>query len=149
MKCPRCGHRDTRVVDSRLDKDERSVRRRRQCSTCSYRFSTVEEVLHEGSLVVKRDGRREPYDRAKLLAGIRKATEKRPIDVEQLEMLVSDVSHELMSEFDSEIPSEVIGARVMEKLRAIDKIAFVRFACVYKDFRDISELEQELSSLKP
>jgi len=147
MYCPKCNALDTRVIDTRLLKNGRSIRRRRQCAQCDYRFNTMEESLREELAVIKRDGRREDFSREKLLSGIRRACEKRPIDLEQCDMLISDVLVELESEFDSEIPSQAIGERIMARLKNIDQIAYVRFASVYKDFRDISELAREISQL--
>lgn len=148
MQCPKCNHPDTKVLDTRLGKDNLSIRRRRQCLSCGFRFTTVEEVLREGLVVVKRDGSREDFDRVKMLNGIRKATEKRPIQVEQIEMMVSEVITALETRFDSEIPSSAIGEEIMLRLREIDKIAYVRYASVYKDFRDLEELMEELHELK-
>jgi len=148
MNCPRCNARETRVIDSRIARDGLAIRRRRQCMQCDYRFSTTEEVVQEGVVVIKRDGRREEFDRSKILNGLRRATEKRPVDVEQIEMLISDVMMGLENEFEQEIPSRAIGERIMEKLKKIDQIAYVRFASVYKDFRDINDLADEISALK-
>lgn len=148
MHCPRCSSSDTRVVDSRIANNGFTIRRRRQCQACEYRFNTLEEILREGLTVMKSDGRREEFDRQKMLSGIRRACEKRPIDVEQIDMLISDVMVELEAQCPSEIPTKLIGESIMEKLKAIDHIAYVRFASVYKDFRDIDELAAEISALK-
>ncbi len=148
MQCPKCSAGDTRVIDSRVGKNGRTIRRRRQCTECQFRFNTIEEVLRENLLVIKRDGRREDFDRSKILNGIRRACEKRPIELEQINMLISDVMLALEEENDYEIPCNVIGERVMEKLKNIDQIAYVRFASVYKDFRDISEMAKEISELE-
>lgn len=148
MQCPKCGHPDTKVLDTRTGKGSHSIRRRRQCLDCEYRFTTIEEILREGLIVIKRDGGREEFDRMKMLSGIRKATEKRPIQAEQIEMMVAEVIDNLEREFDSEIPSKAIGEHIMNGLKAIDKIAYVRFASVYKDFRDFDELAREVSQLK-
>lgn len=148
MQCPKCGTKDTRVIDSRVSSNGLAIRRRRQCQNCNYRFSTTEEVIRDDLHVVKNDGRREPFDRNKMLNGLRRATEKRPIDPDQIEMLIADVILELESEFDTVIPSRSIGERVMNRLKKIDQIAYVRFASVYKQFRDISELAEEISGLK-
>lgn len=148
MRCPKCGGEDTRVIDTRIDRKGLSIRRRRLCQSCEYRFSTLEEVVREGLTVLKRDGRREPFDRQKILDGLRRATEKRPIDWEQVEMLATDVMDELTREFDAAVPAQAIGERVMQKLRGIDKIAWVRFACVYRDFAELSDLESEISALR-
>lgn len=148
MHCPKCNENDTRVIDSRVSRQGLLIRRRRQCQSCNYRFTTAEEIVREGVYVIKNDGRREEFDRNKILGGLRRACEKRPIDIEQIDMLVSDVSSALEAEFDNEIPTKAIGERIMNKLKNIDKIAFVRFASVYKDFRDIDELAREISDLK-
>ncbi len=148
MQCPKCSAVDTRVIDSRVGKNGRTIRRRRQCTECNYRFNTIEEIIRESLLVIKRDGRREEFDRNKILNGIRRACEKRPIDAEQINMLISDVTLEIESEGEFEISGRNIGDRVMEKLKNIDQIAYVRFASVYKDFRDISEMAKEISELE-
>ncbi len=148
MQCPKCGTKDTRVIDSRVSSSGLSIRRRRSCQSCEYRFSTTEEMVSEDLYVIKNDGRREPFDRNKLVSGIHRATEKRPVDGEQIEMLIADVLAELEIEFDTEIPSRAIGEHVMNRLRAIDQIAYVRFASVYKQFRDIDELAKEIDGLQ-
>lgn len=148
MQCPKCGTKDTRVIDSRVSSSGLSIRRRRSCQSCEYRFSTTEEVVSEDLYVIKNDGRREPFDRNKLVSGIHRATEKRPVDGEQIEMLIADVLTDLETEFDTEIPSRAIGEHVMTRLRAIDQIAYVRFASVYKQFRDIDELAKEIDGLQ-
>lgn len=148
MHCPKCGHTETKVIDTRIGKNNLSIRRRRECLACAYRFSTVEEILRDNLQVIKRDGSREPFDRAKMLSGIRKATEKRPIEAEQIEMLIADVLNSIERDYDSEIPSIAIGNLIMERLRSIDQIAYVRFASVYKDFRDISEFAREINELR-
>lgn len=147
MHCPKCGHTETKVVDTRIGKNNVSIRRRRECLDCGYRFSTVEEILRDNLQVIKRDGSRDAFDRAKMLSGIRKATEKRPIEAEQIEMLIADVLDSIERDYDAEIPSEAIGGLIMERLRTIDQIAYVRFASVYKDFRDISEFAREINEL--
>jgi len=148
MQCPKCSHTDTKVLDTRLGKNNLSIRRRRQCLGCGYRFTTIEEILREGLVVVKRNGAHEDFDRAKMLAGIRRACEKRPIEAEQIEMMMVEIIDELEREHASEIPSQAIGEQIMTRLRNIDQIAYVRFASVYKDFRDIEELANEISELK-
>jgi len=148
MRCPKCTSLDTKVLDTRTGKNETSIRRRRECLKCGYRFTTIEEVLRADLQVVKRDGRREDFDRAKMLGGLKKAVEKRPIDVMQIEMLVADVLASLEKEFDHEIPAKAIGEHIMTRLRHLDQIAYVRYASVYKDFRDLSELAQEINELK-
>ena len=147
MHCPKCDHTETKVIDTRVGKNNVSIRRRRECLACAYRFTTIEEILRDGLQVIKRDGSRDPFDRVKLLSGIRKATEKRPIEAEQIETLIADVLDSIERNYDAEVPSQELGQLVMERLRDIDQIAYVRFASVYKDFRDISELAREIDSL--
>lgn len=148
MRCPKCSFSDTKVIDTRAGKNHSGVRRRRECLACEYRFSTTEEVLGEELVVVKRDGRREDFDLSKLRTSVRRATNKRPITTTQIDALVSSVLEALQRECDTELPSFLIGELIMEGLKEIDQIAYVRFASVYKDFRDIAELEQEIQSLK-
>lgn len=148
MHCLKCGTNDTRVIDSRVSSSGLSIRRRRACQSCGYRFSTTEEIVREDLHVIKNDGRREPFDRNKLLSGIQRAVEKRPVEGEQVDMLIADVLADLDKEFDTEIPSRAIGERVMAHLRGIDQIAYVRFASVYKQFRDIDELAKEIDGLQ-
>ena len=148
MRCPKCASLETKVLDTRTGKNETSIRRRRECLDCGYRFTTLEEVLRADLQVVKRDGRREDFDRGKMLGGLKKAVEKRPIDVMQIEMLIADVLAALENEFDLEIPAKVIGEQIMLRLKHLDQIAYVRYASVYKDFRDLSELAQEINDLK-
>jgi transcriptional repressor NrdR len=148
MRCPRCTSTDDRVIDSRISKEGASIRRRRECSACGHRYTTTETILREGLVVIKRDGRREDFDRAKLLNGLRKACEKRPIDAEQLNMLVEDVIDALEAKHDYEIPSRAIGEQAMEHLRRIDPIAYIRFASVYKDIRDLAALAEEINKLE-
>lgn len=147
MRCPKCTSIETKVLDTRTGKNETSIRRRRECLDCGYRFTTIEEVLRTDLQVVKRDGRREDFDRAKMLGGLKKAVEKRPIDVMQIEMMVADVLVALEKEFDHEVPSQAIGEQIMARLKQLDKIAYVRYASVYKDFRDLSELAEEIKEL--
>jgi len=148
MNCPKCGHEDSKVLDTRTGRENRSIRRRRQCLACGHRFTTLEEIIREGFLVIKKDGRREEFDHAKILHSLRKATEKRPIEAERLELLVTEVTDALEKEFDVEVPSRAIGEQLMARLKQIDQIAYVRFACVYKDFKDISALAEEIKELK-
>jgi transcriptional repressor NrdR len=148
MNCPKCGHEDSKVLDTRTGRENRSIRRRRQCLACNSRFTTLEEIVREGFLVIKKDGRREDFDHAKILNSLRKATEKRPIEAERLELLVTEVTEAIEREYDVEVPSRAIGEHIMARLKQIDQIAYVRFACVYKDFKDISALAEEIKSLK-
>ncbi len=148
MRCPKCGYPDTRVLDTRLAKNNASIRRRRECLDCEYRFSTVEEVLRENLRVIKVDGSREDFDRNKILNGIRKATDGRPVEMERIDMMVTEIIDRLEKRFLSEIPSRAIGEEVMNQLRHIDELAYVRFAIAYKNIRDIAGLEQELSEIR-
>lgn len=147
MRCLKCASLEDKVIDSRINKDGTSIRRRRECLACGQRFTTTEEILRDGLLVIKRGGRREDFDRAKMLAGLRRACEKRPVDIEQINMVVTDITNILQQKFDDEIPSQAIGELLMQKLHEIDKIAYVRFASVYKDFRDVNEFMAELTRL--
>ena len=148
MRCPKCTSADTKVLDTRTSKNETSIRRRRECLECGYRFTTIEEVLRADLQVVKRDGRREDFDRAKMLGGLKKAVQKRPIDVMQIEMLIADALAALEKEYDHEIPAKAVGEQIMTRLKHLDKIAYVRYASVYKDFRDLDELAEEIDALK-
>ncbi len=139
MRCPRCGQTEDKVVDSRTARDGDAIRRRRMCVECSHRFTTYEEVIRVHLRVVKRDARREDMDRGKLLNGVQRACEKRPVSAEQMDNLVDDIMVELESEFEREVPSETIGEKVMERLERIDDVAYVRFASVYRRFKDVNQ----------
>jgi len=148
MHCPKCGSDQTRVIDSRVNSKGRGIRRRRECESCSFRFSTQEQIIKENLVVQKRDGRTEPFDRQKIFSGINRALGKRPIDPEQIEIVVSDLERELEEEFSSTVNTQQIGFKIMEKLKSLDMIAYIRFACVYKEFKAISDFEKELKQLK-
>ncbi len=147
MKCPFCGYLEDRVVDSRLGKDGEVIRRRRECLKCGGRYTTYERIEEILPLVIKKDGRREPFDRMKVLAGIQKACEKRPISINQMEAIVDRVEKRLEESGEREVPSSMIGEAVMEELRKLDEVAYVRFASVYREFRDIEEFMEELKVL--
>lgn len=147
MRCPKCTSIEDKVIDSRISREGNSIRRRRECLECGNRFSTTESLVRDGLVVIKRDGRREEFDREKLIHAVRAACHKRPVDIEQMSMLVDDVVDVLEAQFESEISSSAIGENVMQRLRTIDQVAYVRFASVYKEFRDVSEFMQEISSL--
>jgi transcriptional repressor NrdR len=147
MKCPFCGTLDNRVIDSRLSQGGEVTRRRRECEGCERRYTTYERVEQVLPLVVKKDGRREPFDRIKILAGLRRACEKRPVSAEQLEQLVDKIERELVETGEKELPSSQVGESVMEGLRELDPVAYVRFASVYRSFKDIQEFMAELSDL--
>ena len=143
MRCPKCTSIEDKVTDSRISKEGNTIRRRREC----HRFSTTETLVREGLIVLKRDERREDFDRAKLTQSIRAACHKRPIDEERISMLVEDVIDILEAQFDAQIPSRAIGDAVMQNLSRIDQVAYVRFASIYKQFRDASEFIEEIESL--
>jgi transcriptional repressor NrdR len=147
MRCPKCTSIEDKVIDSRISKEGTAIRRRRECLECGHRFTTTESFVREGLAVIKRDGRREEFDREKLVHAVRAACHKRPIDLEQLTMLVDDVLDELEASYENEIPSRAIGDAVMTRLRRVDQVAYVRFASVYKEFRDVTEFVDEISSL--
>lgn len=147
MRCPKCTSIEDKVIDSRISREGSTIRRRRECLECGHRYTTTETHVHDGIVVLKRDGRREDFDREKLVRAIRAACHKRPVDAEQIAMLVEDVLDALEARFDSEIPSKEIGDAVMQRLRRIDQVAYVRFASVYKEFRDVTEFVDEISAL--
>lgn len=147
MRCPFCSAVDDRVVDTRPSDNEQVIRRRRECTGCGRRFTTYERVDEILPLVIKKDGRREPFDRGKVLGGLKKASSKRPVPVEILERAADQIERELEEAGEKEIPSSRIGDAVMAALRDIDEVAYVRFASVYRSFRDVNELMSELKSL--
>lgn len=146
MKCPFCGHDDSKVLESRHT-EEGSIRRRRECVACGKRFNTYERLEVPPLIVVKKDGRREAFDRDKLLSGVLRSCEKRPVSLAQVEALVDEAERELRSSLDKEVPSVVIGERVMERLRLLDGVAYVRFASVYREFKDVNEFREQLEHL--
>jgi len=147
MRCPQCGGRDTRVVDSRDLDDGTTIRRRRECSACSSRFTTYERVEAARLIVAKRDGSRQEFDRDKLAAGLAKALTRRPVPASAAEQAADEIEAELRSSGSAEVPSSRIGALAMEKLRALDQIAYIRFASVYQSFDDLEDLKREVDSL--
>jgi transcriptional repressor NrdR len=147
MRCPKCTSIEDKVIDSRIVRDGVTIRRRRECMECGHRFSTTETAVREDLVVVKRDGRHEPFDPDKLQRAIRAACHKRPVDLEQIHMVVEDLVDALEAQFDREIPSSAIGEACMQRLKVIDKVAYVRFASVYKEFRDVAEFVEELNKL--
>lgn len=148
MRCPKCRSLENKVLDTRMGKNETSIRRRRACLDCDHRFTTIEEVLRAELQVVKRDGRREDFDKAKILSGLKKAVQKRPIELMQIEMLAVEALMALERDYDHEVPAKAIGEQIMQRLKELDQIAYVRYASVYKDFRDLSELSEEIDALK-
>jgi len=147
MKCPYCGSKQNRVIDSRESKGGESIRRRRECEDCQKRFTSYERVEEILYMVVKKDGRRERYDRGKILAGLLKAAEKRPIAITELETIADEIETQLADRPEKEISTKEVGSYIMESLRRLDKVAFVRFASVYREFKDISEFMDELKTL--
>ena len=147
MKCPFCGHAENKVIDSRISKDGKAVRRRRECLGCSKRFTTYEYVEDILPMVVKKDGRREQFDRQKILSGIKKACEKRPISMESIDKLVENVEQVCQEMQLEEISSTLIGEKIMNELKMFDGVAYVRFASVYRQFRDVGEFMSELKDL--
>ena len=147
MMCPFCGHKEDRVIDSRESKEGDTVRRRRQCLKCERRFTTYERTDEVPYTVVKKDGRREKFDRQKVLSGLLKACEKRPVSMGRLAEIVDEIEARLSDTPDRELPATEIGEILMERLQAIDKIAYVRFASVYRDFQDVEAFMNELRAL--
>lgn len=147
VRCPYCHFEDSKVLDSRPTDEGMAVRRRRECLSCQRRFTTYEKVEEQLLLVVKRDGRRVSFDRGKILSGMMKACEKRPISMEQLERVTAAIELEIRNRFDREVPSTEIGELVMDKLRTLDEVAYVRFASVYREFADINRFREELERL--
>ncbi len=147
MKCPECGYLDTSVIDSRMTKDGLAIRRRRECPKCKTRFTTYERVENLVPMVIKKDNRREPFDRQKIEAGLLKACEKRPISMDTIEKVVDRIAKKYEDAAEKEIPAADIGEEIMTELKELDKVAYVRFASVYRDFKDIGEFMDELKGL--
>ncbi len=147
MKCPFCNHPDSKVIDSRESRKDLSIRRRRECISCKKRYTTYEKIEVIPYMVVKKDGSRQPFDGQKILRGLLKACEKRPIAVAKLEEIVEEIETKVHERPDKEIKVSEIGLFVMDKLRELDKVAYVRFASVYREFKDVAEFKQELESL--
>ncbi|MBI4443032.1 MAG: transcriptional repressor NrdR [Acidobacteria bacterium] len=147
MKCPFCGHPEDKVVDSRESKEGQSIRRRRECLSCQRRFTTYERVDEIPYMVIKKDGSREKFDRQKILAGLLRACEKRPVSMSQLQSIVDQVELLVVDAPEREVPSREIGELLMRRLRELDKVAYVRFASVYLDFKDVREFMDELKEL--
>ncbi len=147
MRCPKCQNSQDRVIDSREAREGYAIRRRRECLKCNFRFTTYEEVEREELRVVKRNGAPETFSRDKLFNGLRKACEKRPIKIEDLERICDEIANELAEEGYREIPSNIIGAKVMRKLQDLDHVAYVRYASVYRQFEDVGQFINEIQSL--
>ncbi len=148
MRCPKCGCSDDKVIDSRGSREGSTIRRRRECLQCSNRFTTYEEIEHEGLMVIKRDGRREEFSKDKLLSGIKRACQKRPVSQQAIEELVETIVDEITDRYDSEVPGMAIGERVMEGLRGIDGVAYVRFASVYRQFQEAGDFLEAVKKLE-
>ena len=147
MRCPFCGSRRDKVIDSRSAKNETSIRRRRECLKCERRFTTYEYVEMVPLMIIKKDGRREPFGRNKVLAGLIRACEKRPISMQRLEKVVDAIERELQKKFDSEAKASAVGDLVMKHLRTLDQVAYVRFASVYREFKDAKQFVKELKGM--
>jgi transcriptional repressor NrdR len=147
MKCPFCHDLDNRVIDSRLAKDGDAIRRRRECLHCKRRFTTYERIEEMLPMVVKKDGRRELFDRQKIIAGLKKACEKRPVSISAIEQTADRIEQVVQERGEKEVPSSVIGEAVMRELHKLDKVAYVRFASVYRSFKDVGEFMRELEEL--
>ena len=147
MKCPKCGHLQDKVVDSRTIRNGEVIRRRRVCVDCHNRFTTYEEVVRAGLKVVKRNGELQDFNRNKILAGIKKSCEKRPVSEEQINELVDTIVKELEAEYEKEVPGTAVGQKIMDHLERLDEIAYVRFASVYRRYRDVNQFLSEVESL--
>jgi len=148
MRCPKCGCQDDKVIDSRASREGATIRRRRECMACAHRFTTYEEVERAGLQVLKRDGRREEFSKEKLMSGIKKACQKRPITPKAIEDLVERIVNEVTDKYEREVPAEVIGKLVVDGLRAIDDVAYVRFASVYRRFQEATDFVHEVKKLE-
>lgn len=147
MKCPYCGCTESKVIDSRPTEDGEKIRRRRECTECEKRFTTYEIIEHVPIMVIKRDGSREAFDSDKLIRGFLRACEKRPVTMDQISTAVTDIENELRGNLDREVSTKVIGELAMEKLKVLDEVAYVRFASVYRQFKDINTFMDELQKL--
>ena len=148
MRCPKCGCQDDKVIDSRASREGATIRRRRQCVGCGFRFTTYEEIERGGLVVLKRDGRREEFSREKLLSGIRKACQKRPVSPKLIEDLLERIVVEVTDRYEREVSAEVIGKLVMDGLRLVDEVAYVRFASVYRRFQEATDFVHEVKKLE-
>lgn len=147
MLCPKCRSVDDKVIDSRASREGATIRRRRECLSCGHRFTTYEEIEHEGLMVLKRDGRREEFSREKLFSGLKKACQKRPISPQALEAILDKIVSDITNKYENEVPGSVIGERVMDELRELDDVAYVRFASVYRRFEEATDFVQEVKKL--
>ena len=147
MKCPFCEYKETKVIDSRISTDGGSIRRRRECLKCTKRFTTYEYVERVPLMVIKKDSRRQPFDRTKIITGLIKACEKRPVSIARIEELTGDIERFLQKKYDREVDVSVIGEEIMKKLASLDEVAYVRFASVYRQFRDVNQFMSELQHI--
>ncbi len=147
MRCPYCGYRESKVVDSRPSEVGSSIRRRRECVACEKRFTTYETIENLPMIVIKKDGSRQSFDRGKVLRGIQRSCEKRPVPVADMERMAAEIEQELQNSLEREVSTEIIGEKVMDKLKRADEVAYVRFASVYRQFKDINTFMSELSKL--
>ena len=147
MKCPFCSHLETQVVETRVSEEGDFIRRRRQCGACDKRFTTYETVESLPMVVIKKDGSRQSFDRSKILRGIQRSCEKRPVPVADMERMASEIEQEVQNSLEREVSTEIIGEKVMEKLKKADEVAYVRFASVYRQFKDINTFMSELNKL--
>jgi transcriptional repressor NrdR len=147
MRCPFCGYHDSKVVDSRVAKDGDSIRRRRECINCNRRFTTYERIEEVAQMVIKKDGRREAFDRWKLKSGVMKAIEKRAVSLEQVDAMINSIERELFNTNEHEVTTKALGEAVMDRLKGLDEVAYVRFASVYRQFKDINEFMSELKDM--
>jgi transcriptional repressor NrdR len=148
MRCSKCGCEEDKVIDSRTSREALTIRRRRECLACGHRFTTYEEIEHDGLMIIKRDGRTEEFSREKLLSGIKKACQKRPVSAKAIEELSNRIMEEVTTKYDAEVPSMAIGERVMEDLKRIDQIAYVRYASVYRRFQEVTDFLHEVKKLE-
>ncbi|HZV34747.1 MAG TPA: transcriptional regulator NrdR [Verrucomicrobiae bacterium] len=148
MRCPTCGCLDDKVIDSRASREGATIRRRRECTGCGHRFTTYEEIEREDLMVIKRDGRREQFSREKLLSGLKKAFQKRPVSPEAIEDLAERIVNDVTDKYEREVPGSIIGEKVMEGLREMDEVAYVRFASVYRRFQEATDFVQEVKKLE-
>jgi transcriptional repressor NrdR len=148
MRCPKCGNTEDKVIDSRAAREGATIRRRRECLKCGYRFTTYEQVERARLVVLKRDGRREEFSKEKLFGGIQKACQKRPVSQEAIDDVVEDIMEELCASYDREVPCEDIGVRVMAQLRKLDPVAYVRYASVYRRFDEVTDFVQEVKKME-
>jgi transcriptional repressor NrdR len=148
MRCTKCACEEDKVIDSRTSREGLTIRRRRECLACGHRFTTYEEIEHDGLMIIKRDGRAEEFSREKLLSGIKKACQKRPVSAKTIEEMADRIMEEIAQKYDAEVPSMAIGERVMEDLKRVDRIAYVRYASVYRRFQEVTDFLHEVQRLE-